>query len=121
MQTYDCHACYVRGNEVDELTKNFKEAYGLLLVRNNVLSAENKIANLRITELEKDIPWFFDRIAELEQENIEFIDVNIYEHSVAEKARATIKRVTFVRDELATQTLNGHAVKMLDKALGEAK
>ena len=92
MQTYDCHACYVRNNEVDELTKNFKEAYGLLLARNNVLSAENKIAKLRITELEKDIPWFFDRIAELEQENIEFIDVNIYEHSVAEKAKDTIKQ-----------------------------
>ena len=61
------------------------------------------------------------RIAALEQENIEFIDVNIYEHSVAEKAKDTIKRVTFVRDELATQTLNRHAVKMLDKALGEAK
>ena len=87
MQTYDCHACYVRGNEVDELTKNFKEAYGLLLVRNNVLAE-------RIAKLEKDIPWFFDRIAELEQENIEFIDVNIYEHSVAEKSQATIKRVT---------------------------
>ena len=57
MQTYDCHACYVRGNEVDELTKNFKEAYGLLLVRNNVLFAENKKANLRIAELEKKIEY----------------------------------------------------------------
>ena len=59
MQTYDCHACYVRGNEVKELTKNFKEAYGLLLARNNVLAES-------IAKLEKDIPWFFDRIAELE-------------------------------------------------------
>ena len=36
--------------------------------------------------------------------------------------KATIERVNVVRKELATQVLNGHAVKMLDKALkGERK
>ena len=35
------------------------------------------------------------------------------------RLKAKLARVEKVRDELATQCLNNHAVKMLDKALGE--
>ena len=59
------------------------------------------------------------RIAVLEQENIEFIDVNIYEHSAAEKAKATIKRVQWLLDNL--EGFKTVSAKRLRKALGEAK
>ena len=58
------------------------------------------------------------RIAELEAALIEAEHDWEQERRNFRELQATIRRV---RDELATQTLNGHAVKMLDKALGEAK
>jgi len=66
------------------------------------------------------------RVAELEKEiNIFRSDpqfqVCVSQEKYIMRLEATIKRVKVVRKELATQVLNGHAVKMLDKALAARK
>ena len=75
----------------------------------------------RIEVLEYEVAMWRKHVPELEADLAKAKLSNKGMHKTIERLTDTIMQVTVVRDELATQTLNGHAVKMLDKALGEAK
>ena len=92
MQTYDCFKCYTRGNEVEKLSEDFREAYSMLLVRNNVLSAKNEKANLRIAELEELLKA---KISNLHTSKIAELEAELAKAKLSNKGmHKTIERLT---------------------------
>ena len=80
----------------------------------------------RVKELEEIIrtdpdyaPWAKLGAAEAEIEEQKKLLNRRVSHQKLKAAEATIERVRIVRNDLATQCTNGHAVKALDKALKE--